>query len=210
MGLSGPVGLPAEYREASGNLASPNNVEEAINNAIGQGNVQVTAVQMAFSVAAVANGGTLWQPFIVQRVGGADGAPVTFEAQPSIVGELGLEAETMQIIHEGMCDVVSDQERGTARSAFWNIPYTACGKTGTSQTSRIEPHAWFVVYAPADNPQIAVVVVAEHSREGSEVAAPIARRILDYYFGAPQAPWPDWWLEDYVELISPSGGTPGG
>jgi cell division protein FtsI/penicillin-binding protein 2 len=110
-----------------------------------------------------------------------------------------------------MCNVVADAERGTARFAFAGLTvYSACGKTGTAQSGRIEPHAWFVAYAPADNPQVAVAVVIENSREGSEVAAPITRRILDYYFNAPVAPYFDWWTQSYVELNVPTGGTAGG
>lgn len=211
MGLGVPMGLPSSFGEASGNLAPPNSVEAAINIAIGQNNVQVTALQMAHMVSGVANGGTLFRPYIVQQVGGLDGAPVTFGAQPEVMGQLGFSETTFAVLREGMCNVVADTERGTARFAFAGLTvYTACGKTGTAQSGRIEPHAWFVAYAPADNPQVAIAVVVENSREGSEVAAPITRRILDYYFNAPVAPYFDWWTESYVELNVPAGGTAGG
>ncbi len=211
MGLGNPTGLPPIYREAPGSLPSLTSVEAAISSAIGQNDVQVTAIQMAHMVAGIANGGTLFQPFIVQQVGGFDGAPVTFSATPTAQGDIGLTPETLAIVQDGMCRVVSDQERGTARFAFQAIAYTACGKTGTAQSGRIEPHAWFVAYAPADNPQIAIAVVVPNSREGSEVAAPITRRILDAYFGAPAAPFPEWWnTEPYIELQVPTGGTAGG
>jgi penicillin-binding protein 2 len=62
-----------------------------------------------------------------------------------------------------------------------------------------------VTYAPAENPQIAVVVVVPNSREGSEVSAPIARRIMDYYFGAPIADFPSWWPNDYIPIQLPRG-----
>ena len=85
-----------------------------------------------------------------------------------------------------------------------------CGKTGTAQTARTEPNGWFVAFAPADNPQIAVAVTIEYGREGSETAAPIARRILDAYFNAPQAPWPYWWTQNpYYPLNIPEGSTGG-
>lgn len=211
MGLGAPTGLPSAFGEASGNLAPPNSVEAAINSAIGQNNIQVTALQMAHMVGGVATGGTLFKPFIVQQVGGVDGTPVEFVAQPQIAGQMNLSPETFAVLHEGMCNVVADTERGTARFAYQGLTgYTACGKTGTAQSGRIEPHAWFVVYAPAENPQVAIAVVVENSREGSEVAAPISRRILDYYFNAPVAPYFAWWTESYVELNVPEGGTAGG
>ncbi len=210
MGLGAPVGLEPLLSEAPGNLAPPNSVEEAINNAIGQGNVQIPPIQMAVAVAAVANGGTLYQPYLVQQVGGQDGGEPTFEAAPIVVRDTGLSDETLQIIHDGMCQVTVDTTLGTAWGAFENTNYWACGKTGTAQTARIEPHAWFVAFAPRENPEIAVVVMVENSREGSEVAAPIARRIIDAYLGEPYNNYPPWWQDPYEELNIPVGGTGGG
>ncbi len=204
MGLGAPVGLEPILPEAPGNLAPPTSVEAAINNAIGQGNVQVPPIQMAVAVAAVANGGTLYQPYLVQQVG--DAAPTT----PTVVRDIGLSDEVIQIIHDGMCQVTVDTTLGTAWGAFENTNYWACGKTGTAQTARIEPHAWFVAFAPNENPAIAVVVMVEHSREGSEVAAPIARRIIDAYLGEPYNNYPPWWQDDYEPLNIPVGGTGGG
>jgi cell division protein FtsI/penicillin-binding protein 2 len=86
-----------------------------------------------------------------------------------------------------------------------------CGKTGTSQAGGegTPPHGWFVAFAPAEEPEIAIAVIVENSREGSEVAAPIVRRILETYYGyyEPNFPpewWPpSWWLGDYVPLTTP-------
>jgi penicillin-binding protein 2 len=210
MGLGAPVGLEPVLPEAPGNLAPPSSVEEAINNAIGQGNVQIPPIQMAAAVAAVANGGTLYQPYLVQQVGGRDDSEPSFEAAPIVVRETGLSDEVIQIIHDGMCQVTVDTDLGTAWGAFENTNYWACGKTGTAQTARIEPHAWFVAFAPKDDPEIAVVVMVENSREGSEVAAPIARRIIDAYLGEPYNNYPPWWQDPYKELNIPVGGTGGG
>lgn len=210
MGLGAPVGLEPLLPEAPGNLALPGSVESAINNAIGQGNVQIPPIQMAQLVAAVANGGTLYQPYLVQQVGGQDGSEPGVQTTPTVVRDTGLSDEVIQIIHDGMCQVTVDTTLGTAWGAFENTNYWACGKTGTAQTARIEPHAWFVAFAPRDNPEIAVVVMVEHSREGSEVAAPIARRIIDAYLGEPYNNYPPWWQEEYVPLSIPIGGTGGG
>lgn len=208
MGLGKKIGLPMP--EAEGNLAPPRTVGDAINNAIGQGNVQLPPIQMAQLVAAVANGGTLYKPYIVQQVGGMDNTEVEQRFQPTIIRTIEFNDGVMDIIKKGMCDVVTDRSFGTAELVFRGAPYTVCGKTGTAQTARY-PNAWFVAYAPAQNPEIAIVVMAEATREGSEVAAPIVRRILDYYFNAPVAPFPEWWNKGpYVPLVIPEGGTGGG
>lgn len=217
MGFGAQTGIAMAETEATGTLPNPNSVEQGINEAIGQGGIQVTILQMARMVAAVANGGTLYQPYIVQQVGGTDGMPVTFTAQPKAMSEMNLPQETMDTIRAGMCGVVSDLDYGTASFVFYgyddeqfNAPYVACGKTGTAQSGRIEPYGWFVTYAPKDDPQIAIAAMVEYSREGSETAAPIIRRVLDAYFGAPAAPFPFWWNEsEYVPLEIRDGQTGG-
>jgi penicillin-binding protein 2 len=207
MGLGAPTGIGV-YQEAQSALPVPQSVDEAINNAIGQGNTQVTILQVAQMVAAVANGGTLYQPYVVDRVGGQT------VGEPTVVGTLDLSPEALAAVQRGMCDVTSNPDKGTAFSVFDGNgvypPYRACGKTGTSQTTTY-PQAWFVAYAPADDPQIAVVAMGERSREGSEVAAPMVRRILDHYFNAPEiAPFPEWWEGEYVPLAVPDNGVAGG
>jgi penicillin-binding protein 2 len=158
-------------------------------------------------VAAVANGGTVYEPYIVEQVGQQR------VAEPTVINTLNVSPEALEVTRRGMCDVTTDPDLGTAIGSFVDNEvypaYTACGKTGTAQTNTY-PNAWFVAYAPADDPEIAVVVMAERSREGSEVAAPMVRRILDAYFGAPQAPFPEWWEEDYVPLEVPENGVAGG
>lgn len=209
MGYDGETGLGI-YREAPGNIPVPRSVEEAINNAIGQGDTQVTVLQSAMMVSAVANGGTLYEPYIVQQIGEGDSAQIV--GQPTVVRELALSELALEVARQGMCDVVSDPIKGTAYWVFndYVAPYSACGKTGTAQAG-YAPNAWFVAYAPADNPQIAVVAMAQNSREGSEVAAPMVRRILDGYFGVEEpAPFPAWWQEEYVPLNVPEGGVAGG
>jgi penicillin-binding protein 2 len=209
MGLGSPTGISYYGPEAAGQLPVPRAVSEAINNAIGQGDVKVTPIQMAVLVAGVANGGRVYKPYLVQRVGGADFTPIESEFQPEVLREMGLSEATMAVVHEGMCAVPQDETYGTAYSAFDNAAYRVCGKTGTAQTDRY-PTAWFVAYAPQDNPEIAVVVMAEQSREGSEVAAPIVRRIMDFYFDQPWYGYPRWWFENsYVPVTIPEGATGG-
>ncbi len=210
LGMGRKTGLDPILPEVAGSLPLPSSVEQAINNAIGQGETQVTIIQMARMVAAIANGGTVYQPYLVQQIGGVDGAPAQFVAQPTVIGAAELSPDTLAIVREGMCAVTTDTTLGTAWGVFEKTPYIACGKTGTAQSGRREPHAWFVAYAPKDDPQIAVAVMAEFSREGSEVAAPIVRRILDVYFNAPEWAYPDWWnTGPYVPLTIPAGETGG-
>lgn len=209
MGLGQPTGLDYFGTEGRGNLPVPSNASEAINEAIGQGDVKVTVLQFTRLVAGIANGGTLHRPYLVKQIGGMDGMPVTFEAQPEVVGQMGFRAQTMEIIKEGMCQVTQDEKLGTAVWPFEEAPYWACGKTGTAQTGRF-PNAWFAAYAPAEDPEIAIVVMVEQALEGSQTAAPIVRRVLDAYFDAPFWNYPPLWLDPYTPLNVPEGGTLGG
>lgn len=202
-------GLP---NEASGSIPTPPTPTDALNNVIGQGNTTATPLQMARAVAAIANGGTLYQPYIVKQVGGFDNTLIQDLYEPEVVRDLGLAPEVYDIVREGMC-AVPDTELGTGYYVFgegsfenesFPAEYSSCGKTGTAQAS-IAPHSWYVAYAPEDNPQIAIAVAVPNSREGSEVAAPIVRRLLDHYFNAPIAPFPNWWEEDYVPVDPPQG-----
>lgn len=224
MGLGRVTGFDlTDPREVSGTLEVPQAIDAAISQAIGQQNTQVTILQMARMVAGVANGGTLYEPYIVQSVG-REGEPPTYEGEPEIAGEMGLSDDVLDVIRHGMCMVTdisvlgrtSGQPLGTAYYAFtdpdwYPASYTVCGKTGTAQTGRIEPYGWFVAFAPADDPQIAIAAMVEFSREGSETAAPIVRRILDAYFQVPPdqvMPYWWWWNEEpYEPLNIPEGST---
>lgn len=208
LGLGVRTGI--NLSEAQGNLAPPQTAAQAINNGVGQGDLQVTALQMAGMVSAIANGGTVYQPYIVQQIAPeGDGSAPTFSASPEIKNQLSVADLAIEMVQDGMCRVTSDDELGTAYRVFADASYTSCGKTGTAQAgvagSDVPPHAWYVTFAPADDPEIAVAVVVPTSREGSEVAAPIARRILDNYFNVEWAPFPEWWQEDYNPVDLPPG-----
>lgn len=199
LGLGRPTGLSGFGPEASGNLANPGVSTQAINNAIGQGDVSLTIIQMAQVVSMIANGGKRYQPYIVSHIGteGSDNYQVVNE--PRLLEEVVLDPSALDIVREGMCKVISDTDLGTAEFVFSNAPYTLCGKTGTAQTGGA-PNGWFVAYTPAEDPQIAIVAMMANSREGSETAAPIVRRILDTYYNAPIEPFPNWWQGEYVPL----------
>ena len=203
LGLGRATGLSGLGIEAAGNLAPPREGTEAINNAIGQGSVGVTAAQMAQLTMLIANGGAFWTPHIVTHIGqpGTDGYEVV--SQPMLAAQLELDADALAIVREGMCLATTVRDLGTAQRVFGDAPYSICGKTGTAETLG-NPHSWFVAYAPREQPEIAFAGVMAHSREGSEVVAPMIRRILDDYWGYAQKPFPDWWQESYVPVKTQS------
>ncbi len=179
---------------------------ESANLVIGQGRMQITPLQIARMTAAVANGGTLWQPLFVSKIELIGDVPV-YTAQPTAVSVLDYDPSTFEIIREAMCQVTLDPN-GTARYMFeeWydfqRTDVVVCGKTGTAQTGGegVKPHAWFTAFAPQDDPEIAITVIVENSCEGSEVAAPITRRIVEDYYGMPHGSWPPLWQTGCLTL----------
>lgn len=195
--------------EAAGNLDNPVRVAVAINDAVGQGDVQLPPIQMAVATGAIANDGTVYKPFLVKQVGGMDGTQLVTQSSSVVLNQPELQPDVLPTVREGMCGVVTYEPLGTAWYVFNDMDtmptYTACGKTGTAQAGE-RPNSWFIAFAPAENPQIAIVVAIRGAgREGSEVAAPIARRILDTYFGSPVASYPEWWQEPFEPLPVPRG-----
>lgn len=157
---------------------------DPINLVIGQGELLTSPLQVANMLAAVANGGTLYKPNIVSRISSlADGTEKTFPAEAR--GKLPVSAGTLASIRQALYRVTTDKD-GTAVNAFKGSKVTVAGKTGTAEVFKEgEPHSWFAAYAPAENPKIAVVVIAEHGGEGSKTAAPIVREIVEKYFALP-------------------------
>jgi penicillin-binding protein 2 len=154
---------------------------------IGQGLITVTPLQVARMMAAVANGGTLWKPRLVDRVATADGRLLHEEA-PEIQGRVEMAPVIFEFLREALGAVVAE---GTGKQA--RVPgVTVGGKTGTAQTHefrsdadrkrRDQDHAWFAGFAPLDEPQVVVVVFAERAGLGGQVAAPIAREVLKAVF----------------------------
>lgn len=150
-----------------------------LNLAIGQGELLVTPIQMATLYAALGNGGRVFKPRIVSSViSPVDGQVIEF--QPEELGQLPISEANRNVILKGLEGVVYG-EHGTARSvSMKNV--TVAGKTGTAQNPHGEDHAWFVCFAPAESPEIAVAVLVENAGHGGSVAAPIARKVLDKYF----------------------------
>ena len=166
---------------------------ETLSISIGQGFNLVTPLQMAVFTAAVANGGTLYRPHIVNNIQSDDGT-VLKENEPEIVGNLPASKETLALVKKGLFKVVQG-DRGTARRIRIKGVDIA-GKTGTAQVfsrkkgekfeneklaRKFQDHAWFVAYAPAENPQIAISVIVEHGAHGSTAAAPVAGKLIRQY-----------------------------
>ncbi len=199
LGLGAQTGIRGLGIEAAGDVAPPGEIAAAINNAIGQGNVAVTVLQMAQVTAAIANGGTLWQPYVVSHIGDEGEPGYQLENEPTMISELEMDAEAVAIVQNGMCQVTTVRDLGTASFVFDDADYPLCGKTGTAETAA-NPHAWFVAYWPREEPLIAFAGIMTHSREGSEVVAPMIRRTLDDYLGQPRKAFPEWWQEPYIPV----------
>ena len=201
-GLGETIGLEGSIAEAAGNVPVPESEIDAINNAIGQGDTLVTPLQVARFVAAIGNGGGLMLPQVIERFEDSDGTP-TSTFNPVMQGQLPVSPATLDMLQDGM-KLVTNDPRGTAYWLFINFPAKIAGKTGTAETPPGDPHAWFTGYTfneDGEKPDIAVAVVLEHAGEGSQVAAPIFKRILEiYYFGSPISllPW-----ETGTELPAP-------
>ncbi len=146
--------------------------------AIGQGDVIVTPLQVANFTAAVANGGKLYRPSLVKDLLNEDNQVVK-TVEPKIIRENFIDSYNLQVVREGMRQTVT---AGSARSLSI-VPVAVAGKTGTAQwSSKKANHAWFTGFAPYDQPELVITIVVEEGREGSEVAVPIAREILTWYF----------------------------
>jgi len=148
--------------------------------AIGQSENNYTPVQMARYVATVANGGTLYELNIIDKVSSPSGNLIE-DTAPIITKENNFEEDHIAAVQAGML-AVTEGSSGSAKSYFYNFPIHVAGKTGTAQESETRPpHSYFVSYAPFDNPEIAVVAVVPFGY-GSAKAIPIGRDIIAAYY----------------------------
>ncbi|BCM90472.1 peptidoglycan D,D-transpeptidase MrdA [Abditibacteriota bacterium] len=148
-----------------------------LNMSIGQGDVLVTPLQMAVATAAIANGGTKWTPRLVTQIRDASGKLIR---QTKPVGQsVGISPRNLSIVRNGMRYTVTN---GTGKPC--NLPQVSvAGKTGSAEdVHSVLPHSWWVCYAPAENPRIAIAVIVENSGHGSENALPVARAVLNAAF----------------------------
>ncbi|UCG60917.1 MAG: penicillin-binding protein 2 [Candidatus Zixiibacteriota bacterium] len=155
-----------------------------LNNAIGQGELLSTPIQLARFFCALANDGTAYEPYIVKKVTHPDGSELNIS--PKMSFRLPFSNSTVAILREGMRLVV-EGEHGTARRLKNNL-YSIGGKTGTAQNPHGEDHSWFVGVAPIDNPEIVVCAIVENAGHGSDVAAPLVGQIIRTYMDKKMAP----------------------
>ena len=208
-GLGEPTGIDLDH-EASGLIPTAAWKErlfkedwqrgENLSIAIGQGADLVTPLQVVSLAAAIANGGDRMKPQIIRTIKSAEGKLV-YQSRPELLGKLPVSRATLDLVKKGMRAVVAGIH-GTAH-AYASLPdIEISGKTGTAQvvghkddkaadgdnSSQNKAHAWFVAYAPSDQPRIAVAVIVEHGEHGSSTAAPIAKEIIKAYLGKPDDP----------------------
>ncbi len=203
LGLGRRTGIPLA-REVPGlipteewkmkRLNQPWNPGETLSVAIGQGYVLTTILQLANTYASVANGGTQYRPYFVKRIESIEGQVIS-ESKPEVLDQHRLKPTTSQAVRDGLYNVVNDRS-GTAYAQ--RLPGMGfVGKTGTAQVINLTKdrvyakcenmkyrerhHALFAGYAPADDPQIAVAVIAEHGCHGGSAAAPVAKAVIDAY-----------------------------
>ncbi|HYZ88560.1 MAG TPA: penicillin-binding protein 2 [Myxococcales bacterium] len=207
LGYGQPTGLDLG-REITGIIPESKTVNpatgsvrsHAINAAIGQGEVNVTPLQQAVAYAAIANGGTVWTPQIVRRIETPEGKVVReFQPLPDVnngrEGKLDVKPQNLAVVREGLVAVVNELGGTAYRSRLKDVEFG--GKTGTAQVmklgqkQKLDPatqaylsrdHAWFVAFAPADDPEIVVVVLNEHGGWGADAAAPTASKVVRAYF----------------------------
>ena len=166
----------------------------AINASIGQGEVNVTPLQQAVAYAAIGNGGTVLRPQILRRIESPDGKLVQ-EFAPQIVSHLNVKPANLALVQAGLTAVVNEPGGTGYRSRLTDVIFA--GKTGTAQVASLgkkqnlkteqqaylsRDDAWFAAFAPAVNPEIAVIVLGEHCGWGAEASAPVASKIIEAYF----------------------------
>jgi len=150
---------------------------ETFNTAIGQGYVSATPIQMARFIASVVNGGKIYKLNLLK----------TIDAKPRVIKEVKLRPETFEKIKDALAGVVAETD-GTGNMARSNL-ISIGGKTGTSQVvgknkhgAKYRDHAWFVAFAPVENPGIAMAVFVEHGGHGGTTAAPIAKAVIERFY----------------------------
>jgi penicillin-binding protein 2 len=195
-GFGRPTGVDLPT-EAAGSLPSPENVRQLDRRAwrtadtqlmaIGQGSLTATPLQVVRMMAAVANGGRLVVPHVVERDRGAEarGQGSEFRGQvrvgtpvPSPGSEIPLSPRTLRVVRDGLRRVVADA-KGTAHATVYLESIAIAGKTGTAEAGEDRAsHAWLAGYVPADDPKLALVVVLEHAGDAATAAGPLVKRLV--------------------------------
>ncbi|KAB2952337.1 penicillin-binding protein 2 [Heliorestis acidaminivorans] len=164
---------------------------ETYNTSIGQGRNQYTVLQLANYVATLANGGTRYEPYLVDRIERENGE-VVHRFEPTVMHRVSsTSAEEMAAVRRSMLAVT--EPRGTAYHIFHDFPVRVAGKTGTAETGRVgdsnqnrDFHGVFVAFAPYDNPEVAFAGVIEYGYHGGSSAGMVAKAVFEEYFGFNQ------------------------
>lgn len=196
LGLGQKSGIPLSG-EAPGVLPGPewlasNNPQArwtsglTANTAIGQGDVLASPLQMAMIASAVANGGTVYYPRLIDKIVAQDGTVVAQDparVRTNLLADAGLTLEQLDKVRRGMWKVVNEEGGTAGRARIKGVE--VAGKTGTAQFWRSgvkDNHTWFVSFAPFDAPRYAVVTFVQGAKSGGGVSAPIAAKILEDIF----------------------------
>lgn len=185
-GLGNPTGI--EIDETSGSLGGRDNKTDewsdadTLNTSIGQGGSSFTPLQMANYIATLANGGTHYQPYLVEKILN-NKEEVVFNHKPKVLNKVNIDADNLDLVKRGMKKVATD---GFIASSFYGFDHENIGigaKTGTAEygDSSVENTSWFVGFTPYEAPEIAVSVMIIQG-ETSSNAAPVARDIVDAYY----------------------------
>jgi penicillin-binding protein 2 len=171
---------------------------DSANLAIGQGFLQATPLQLAVAYSAIANGGTVYRPHVLKCLGQLDvSRPIDVEeacakgivpekASPKVVATVAAPPGAFAFIQQSLTGTVVGD--GTAAKPFDGFPFdrvSVAGKTGTAQMAPKQPFSWFAAMASSGSKQLVVVALVEEGGTGSQVAAPIVRRVIEQYFGLP-------------------------
>ncbi|MDQ2963135.1 MAG: penicillin-binding protein 2 [Pseudomonadota bacterium] len=176
---------------------------DSISAGIGQGYNAFTPLQQAEAIATIANDGVVFRPHLVRRIENVKTGTVR-EIAPQASHTVAVKPEHLAVVKNALIGVARE---GTSARAFVGSQYVSAGKTGTSQLfslkgekysashvdERLRDHAWYLAYAPADRPRIAIAVLVENGGFGAQAAAPIARAVFDYHLlgRRPAAPSPE-------------------
>ena len=174
-----PIDTAIAYKQSHFALSESDSTDMVLQTAIGQGNTTITPLLLNMITAAVANNGRCMAPYVVDRIETANGTLVK-QNQPRVQTEM-MTAEEAAFLQSLMEAVVTE---GTGTKLQSDL-YTAAGKTGSAEFSsdKSDSHAWFTGYAPTEDPRICVTIVVESAGSGGEYAVPIAKRLMDQYFG---------------------------
>jgi penicillin-binding protein 2 len=161
---------------------------DAILQSIGQGDLEVTPLQVATLYSALANGGTLVKPHIAEKIERPDGTKLADLPAPAR-RKVNIDPFVLSSIRAGLLGATHD-DSGTADATYASFEPAVAGKTGTAQKAGKRDYAWFAGYAPADAPEIVVVAIIEQGGFGGDIAAPAAARVFAKYFVVDPPEWP--------------------